>query len=196
MCRKLALISLSCLYLLLSRAACADPPASLPERVKLDAAWIKEESPELGGLAVVEMVANFYRQPLTEDQKDWLRACSKKTSGITGNDLLMVMKTAEYEAVIFSGELSPQEPAGLYYQLRQRRPLMVMVTSKDGRNSHFDLIVGYNQNQAKLYFIDPSTGPLTLSTRDFAPAWEKAHCFTLLAMPEKLVDPSAPSKHH
>ncbi len=193
--RKRTFLYLAYFLLISGRVPCpgAPPYLSVPGKVKLDAVWVKEESPELCGLAAVEMVTDYYGQKLNDGQKDLLRACAKKGSGIKGSDLLMVIRTCDYEGAVFYGTLSPQGPAGLYYNLGQRRPLIVMLTSKDGRNSQYDLVVGYHLKQGKIFVLDPSIGPMAFSIKDFAPAWERAHFFTLLAMPEKRVDPPTPS---
>jgi ABC-type bacteriocin/lantibiotic exporter with double-glycine peptidase domain len=161
------------------------PTQNLPQ-AKLEVAWIKQVSPNLCGLAAIEMVENFYGQKLNETQKDWLRTAAASGAGLKGSDLVTVLRAGEDEAVVFPGTLSSEGPTGLYYQLNKGRPLVVMITSKDGHNSHYDVVVGCDLKQGQLLVIDPAIGPLSVSIKDFSAAWDRARNFTLLAVPESL----------
>lgn len=155
---------------------------------RLEILWIKQESPNLCGLANLEMVSKFYGQPLNDTQKEWLRTNAQSGVGLKGSDLVTALRAADYEAAVFPGTLSADEDTGLYYHLNKGRPLILMITSKDGHNSHYDVVLGYDLNQGQLFIIDPALGPLTVSLKDFTAAWDRAHNFTLLAMPQKLVE--------
>ncbi len=162
------------------------PTQNLPE-IKLEVAWTKQVSPNLCGLAAIEMIEGFYGQKLNDTQKDWLRTAAASGSGLKGSDLVTVLRAEDDEAVVFPGTFSAEGPTGLYYQLNIGRPLVVMITSKDGHNSHYDVVVGYDLKQGQLLVIDPAIGPLSVPIKDFAAAWNRARNFTLLAVPESLV---------
>jgi ABC-type bacteriocin/lantibiotic exporter with double-glycine peptidase domain len=163
-------------------------PTPAVRETRLEIPWIKQESPNLCGLANLEMISKFYSEPLNDTQKEWLRTNARNGTGLKGSDLVTVLRAADYEAVVFPGTLSADENTGLYYHLNKGRPLVLMITSKDGHNSHYDIVLGYDLNQGQLFIIDPAVGPLTVSVKDFMAAWDRAHNFTLLAMPKKIVE--------
>lgn len=163
-------------------------PTPTVHETRLEIPWIKQESPNLCGLANLEMISKFYGQPLNDTQKEWLRTNAQSGVGLKGSDLVTALRAADYEAAVFPGTLSADENTGLYYHLNKGRPLILMITSKDGRNSHYDIVTGYDLNQGQLFIIDPAVGPLTVSLKDFTTAWDRAHNFALLAMPQTLVE--------
>jgi ABC-type bacteriocin/lantibiotic exporter with double-glycine peptidase domain len=163
------------------------PEAALPS-VKLEVSWVKQESPNLCGLANLEMIAKFYNQKLNQTQEEWLRTTAAAGSGLKGLDLVTVLRAADYEAVVFPGTLTADENTGLFYHLKKGRPLILMITSKDGHNSHYDVLTGFDLKQGQLFVVDPAVGPLTVSLKEFALAWDRAKNFTLLAVPKSVVE--------
>src|SRR5581483_11483339 len=154
------------------------------QAVQLAVPFEMQEDPKACGLAVLKMLNGYYNQKLNQAQLDWIRTNSQAGEGVMASELVVVLRAAEYETALFQGTLD-KEKTGLYYHLDKKRPLIVMITSKDLKNSHYDIITGYDPAKSLLLIMDPATGPMTVSTDEFNPAWERAHNFTLLAVPKK-----------
>ena len=163
-------------------------PVSILPPVKLEVSWVKQENPNLCGLAALEMLTHFYNQKLNQTQEDWLRTTAGSGSGLKGLDLVTVLRAADYETAVFPGTLSGDESTGLFFHLKKGRPMILMITSKDGHNSHYDVVTGFDQKQGQLFVVDPAIGSLNVPIKDFTLAWDRAKNFTLLAMPKSLVE--------
>jgi len=160
--------------------------------VQLTVPYFKQETSSLCGLAVVQMICDYYKQKLNQTQKDWLKTIAKSEEGLAGSELVSVLRAADYYTAVFPGTLEGKK-TGLYYHLDKKRPVIVMISSKDGKNSHYDVVTGYDAKQSLLLMMDPASGPITVSTSDFSGAWKRANCFTLLAMPRKQVEAKTPT---
>jgi ABC-type bacteriocin/lantibiotic exporter with double-glycine peptidase domain len=173
---------------------CDQPVTLSKEAVVLPVAFEKQEAPRLCGLAAANMVANFYGQAFDQGYQDQLKAVSeggKGSKGILGSELLVTFRAADYDAAVFTGTLDKQE-TGIYLHLDKHRPLIVMITSADRTKSHYDVVSGYDPKKSLILLLDPASGPLTLSAQDFLPAWRRANCFTLLAVPKKMNTEATP----
>ena len=86
-------------------------PVALPP-VKLEVPWVKQENPNLCGLAVLEMITKFYEQKLNQTQEDWLRTTAATGSGLKGLDLVTVLRAADYEAAVFPEPFRAEDSTG------------------------------------------------------------------------------------
>jgi len=185
----------ACVIPLLSeRGADTSSPVTLSRQaVQLTVAFEKQETARECGLAAAKMIGGYYDQNLSDTQQEWLRTVSKAGEGIMGSELVVSLRAADYDTAVFPGTLD-KKGTGLYYHLEKRRPLILMITSKDGKTSHYDVLTGYDPKNSLLILLDPAMGPVTVTTKDFLPAWKRANCFTLLAVPKKLNAQPTPSK--
>jgi len=175
------------------QAAPAAAPLTLSHQtVQLAVPFEKQETARQCGLAAAKMVCGYYGQKFNETQEDWLKTVSKAGDGIMGSELVVSLRAADYDTAVFQGTLDKKK-TGLYYHLDKRRPLVIMITSKDGKASHYDVLTGYDAKNSLLLVLDPASGPLTLSTVDLLPAWKRANYFTLLAVPKKLNAQATPA---
>ena len=177
----------------------AKPVTLSKQAVLLKVPFEKQETPRQCGLAAANMLCAYYDQKLNDTHKDWLQTLSKSGDGIMGAEMMAVLRAADYETAVFPGTMDDKgavedKKTGLYYHLNKGRPLIVMITSKDGKSSHYDVLTGYDPRKSLLLLLDPATGPVTVSTKDFIPAWERANRFTLLAVPKKVVEEEAKKK--
>lgn len=169
--------------------------------VQLKVPFEEQGTPRECGLAVANMLCGYYGQKLNETLRGRLKDLARSADGITGAELLAVLRAADHEAAVFPGTLDDKgavedKKTGLYYHLNKGRPLIVMITSKDGKNSHYDVLTGYDPQRSLLLLLDPATGPVTVSTKDFLPAWKRANHFTLLAVPKKTVEDEKEKNAH
>ena len=188
-----ALLLLTCV-IFPGRGRCDQAPTLSKEAVVLPVIFVKQDTPRLCGLAAANMVAGFYGQAFDQAYQDQLKAVSeggKGSKGIMGSELLVTFRAADYDAAVFTGTLDKQE-TGLYLHLNKHRPLIVMITSADRAKSHYDVVNGYDLKKNLIILQDPASGPLTLTTQDFLPAWRRANCFTLLAIPKNMNTEATP----
>lgn len=162
-------------------------PAPTPGEVQLTVPFEKQNTPNECGLSAAKMVCGFYGQKMSGTWEDWLLAGSKGRKGILGSELVIAFNSMGYDTAVFSGTVD-RKITGLYYHLDKGRPLIVMITSKDGKNSHYDVVTGYNQPKSQISVLDPALGPLILAIKDFIPAWSRANYFTLVAVPAQLMN--------
>ena len=80
---------------------------------------------------------------------------------------------------------------GLYRNLDLKRPLIVMVTSVDGKISHYAVVTGYDPIKKLMILSDPAgdaNEPFTVAS--FEAGWKRANYFTLLAVPKSQETPT------
>jgi len=188
--RGLALYA--CLAVSLVRPSIAGSPVRLSENsVRIKVPVEKQETPRQCGLACAQMIGGFYGQKLSAYIVNNLESVSEAGTGIMGSELLIAFRAADYDAAVFPGTLD-KEKTGLFYHLDKKRPLIVMITAKDMKNSHYDVVTGYDPINQLLLITDPSTGPMTITTKAFLPAWRRTQFFTLLAIPKKFNTEATP----
>lgn len=154
--------------------------------VRLEVPFEKQEEPRDCGLAVLNMLSGYYGQKLNQTQVDWLKTNSQAGKGIMASELMVVLGAADFETALFQGTMDG-DMTGLFHHLDKHHPLIVMITARDGDNSHYDLVTGYDPDRKLLLLNDPAVGPITVTIGDFQPAWERANRFTLLAVPKSLL---------
>lgn len=155
------------------------------QAVLLDLPLVRQNSPNLCGLAAVEMLTRYYNVRLTEEQSDSLKKEAARNKGITGKVLKRVLTEQGYFTAVFSGTLD-RKVSGLYRHLDLRRPLIVMVEG-DGRDkNHYVLAVGYDEGTNAIVLLDPVRGGIAMPLVNFRKVWGKVDNFTLLAVPKGL----------
>jgi len=162
--------------------------------VQLKVPFEKQQEPRECGLAVLKMISSFYGQKLEQTQIDWIKNNSQAGEGVMASELVIVLRAADFETALFPGTLD-RKTTGLYHHLDKHRPLIVMITSKDRKSSHYDIITGYDPKKSLLLIMDPATGPVTVAAQDFEPAWQRANYLTLLAVPKKLLEKTPTPGH-
>lgn len=159
------------------------PVNDLGLHVVLDVPYQRQISENLCGLAVVEMLTRYHGVPLNQTQRDQLVKEAGKIGGISDTTLKAVLQEAGYFAYIFNGLLG-YEVTGLYHNLDQKRPVVVMYGPKDGTIGHYVLVTGYDRLRGVLVVMDPLRGRQVEREEKFLPKWERSGRFTLLVMPK------------
>jgi ABC-type bacteriocin/lantibiotic exporter with double-glycine peptidase domain len=172
-----------------SSAKTVSPKDLSHETIQLKVPFVKQEAPEDCGLAVLKMVFAYYGQTMKEAQLDWVKKNTQPEEGTAAVDLMTVFKAAGFETALYPGTLDG-ESTGLFLQLNKRRPVIVMITSADGKNSHYDVLVGYDPIRHYIILLDPALGQVIVRQKDFEVAWKRANHFTLLALPQDKVPPT------
>jgi len=150
--------------------------------VVLNVPYHRQTSEDLCGLAVAEILTDYYHVPLSAAGRKQLLQEANKTSGISGATLKAVLQEAGYFAAVFRGSLDHQV-TGLYYNLDRRRPLVIMYLRKGSDLGHYVVVTGYDRAQGLLVVLDPATGRRVERKGRFLARWDGSGRFTLLAMP-------------
>jgi ABC-type bacteriocin/lantibiotic exporter with double-glycine peptidase domain len=138
----------------------------------------------LCGMAAMEMVNAYYGQTLDETEYSYMKLDARQNDGITGATMEVVFRASNYYTAVFKGTLDHQL-TGLFRNLDLKRPLIIMVQSKDGKVSHYAVLVGYDPVNQLLVISDPSGDPDELVDMAlFKTAWDRVDDFTLLAVPQ------------
>jgi ABC-type bacteriocin/lantibiotic exporter with double-glycine peptidase domain len=166
-------------------------PLSLSNKaVLLKVPFKRQTEPNLCGVAAIEMVAGYYGQELNQSQNQYLRIDANQTTGITGATMEVVLRASDYYTAIFQGTLD-RKLTGLYRNLDLKRPLIVMVTSADGKISHYAVVTGYDPVKKLIVLSDPAgdaNEPFAVAS--FEAGWKRANDFTLLAVPKSQETPT------
>jgi ABC-type bacteriocin/lantibiotic exporter with double-glycine peptidase domain len=158
-----------------------------PEAVLLDVPFKMQKDPNLCGLAVLEMLTLYYGKPPEKGKVEQLKREAGQKKAVTGATLENVLKAAGYHAAIFSGTFDDKANS-LYRHLDKGRPLIVMLSSDDGKTNHYELVTGYDWKKSLIAVSDPARGPLAIPLSSFSASWKRAKSFTLLAVPESRDD--------
>ncbi|MES2202367.1 MAG: cysteine peptidase family C39 domain-containing protein [candidate division FCPU426 bacterium] len=149
------------------------------DAVVLDVPFESQKAADLCGIAVLNMLTEYYGKKLDPDQAAILFREAKEKGGVSGASLKEALKVSGYTAVIFPGSLE-RGTAGLYDHLDRKRPLIVMV---GGGQRHYLVVIGYDSERENLVVLDPAKGRHIFPLEAFSEEWRKANNFTLLATP-------------
>jgi ABC-type bacteriocin/lantibiotic exporter with double-glycine peptidase domain len=131
----------------------------------------------------MDMLCRYHGVDLPEAKKQELRDLAKKKEGVSGAELKAVLESLGFEVFIFKGALD-RSPTGLYHHLDRERPVLVM-TSRDGKGFHYQVLMGYDEERGNLILYDQKRGTVLSAKPDFAKHWASANCFALLAVPKR-----------
>lgn len=154
--------------------------------------YVHQEDEKSCGLAVIAMLTQFYKKPITELQRQVLIAESGRLGGIKGATLVETLKNAGYFATLFPGTIEIGITS-LYENLNHGRPLIVMLEMGESQpiagkqqfiNHHYVLVTGYDPATNKIVLYDPAQGKEIVKASDFSARWERDNRFTILAIPE------------
>jgi ABC-type bacteriocin/lantibiotic exporter with double-glycine peptidase domain len=167
---------------LASTSGCAAPRRTLPPgAIELQVIGVTQSDPFTCGLATVEALAAYHGLALSEAARSEVAARTAVQEGLSGGELREVLEAAGFEAYVFRGTLD-DAPTGLLRQLARGRPPIVAIASAENRH-HYVLLVGYDPPTRDVALLDPAQGRIVLPARRFREVWERAGCFTLLALP-------------
>jgi len=150
------------------------------EAVRLDVPLVRQESPNLCGLAALAMLTRYHRTLLSGRNRESVAAAASRDRGTSGALLKSVLESERYFVSVFAGSLD-DAATGLYRHLRAGRPLIAMLSMGDYR--HYVVVAGFDPARDVLVVLDPVAGALAMRTQRFVSMWEKANRFTLLAVP-------------
>jgi ABC-type bacteriocin/lantibiotic exporter with double-glycine peptidase domain len=173
--RGTALISL--FFCLAGCAALAPSPS--PGKVALDLPFEAQAQFNLCGLASLDMLARFYKRPISPASALLLRQEAAAKGAISGNSMKSALEEDGFQVAVFPGTLD-RGLSGLYRHLDLGRPLIVM-TGLQPR--HYEVVVGYDEAKALVLVLDPALGPQEIPGAEFQKDWQEANRFTLLALP-------------
>ena len=162
----------------------APRPVKLSADAKvLDVPIEKQDAASLCGLVVVDMLTKYYRQELSSEQHDSLKSVAIANNGIDGDQLVASLTKAGYYAVVYPGALD-HTPTGVYSQIDNGRPVIVMLKSTVNGLTHFTIISGYDPTNDYVILTDPVLGQNVMRAKDFSDRWLGTSQFTLLAVPQ------------
>lgn len=150
-------------------SACATPKTG--GSVRLSVPHVRQAGTHSGGLASAQMVARYYKSPLSPRVERLMRLAS--TSGdLSGGELRSSLESSGYRVSVFTGRLG-HGASGLYSHLDRGEPVIVML------GSSYMIVDGYDGES--LWFIDPRHGSVRTTAADFDLAWQDSRRFALVA---------------
>lgn len=155
--------------------------------LRIEVPFVPQEKPYLCGLASATMITRYYQQPFAADRAAGLSQLAKTEQGLSGADLKSALQEAGYFVAVFPGSLDHSE-VGLYTELDQKRPLVVMLGSTA---RHYCVLAGYDEAQGTVDLVDPDSGERLMGKPEFLKAWDESNRFSLLALPSALLAPGA-----
>ncbi|TAJ77165.1 MAG: hypothetical protein EPO42_10710 [Gallionellaceae bacterium] len=162
-----------------------NPPTITKDSVVLEVKFVPQPDVKLCGIAVVDMLAGYYSKPIGSIHRENMIRIANEENGMTGVRLKEFFEGGNYFTAIFPGTLS-REVSGIYYHLDSRRPLVVMLGTKDKESFHYVVVNGYNPILRNLILLDPARGQYVVSEEYFLERWQIANRFMLVAYPNNL----------
>jgi ABC-type bacteriocin/lantibiotic exporter with double-glycine peptidase domain len=178
-----ALVSIAGCAMLGARNSAPQPVKLSADAKVLDVPIEKQDAASLCGLVVVDMLTKYYRQELSSEQHDSLKSIAIANNGIDGDQLVASLNKAGYYAVVYPGALD-HTPTGIYSQIDNGRPVIVMLKSTVNGLTHFTIISGYDPKNDYVILTDPVLGQNVMRAKDFSDRWLGTSQFTLLAVPQ------------
>lgn len=148
----------------------------------LDVPFEPQQSPDLCGLVVVDMLTLYYQKELSATARDQLKNAALTEHGVSGDELLVSLREAGYQAVVYSANLD-HEATGIYSEIDQGRPVIVMLENRRDNRRHFTIVAGYEPLEDYVVLMDPIFGRGIMRGKDFKERWLRTGRFTLLAVP-------------
>ncbi len=154
----------------------------------LDVPFVKQEK-SLCGAACISMVLQYWDVKLETSPASSTRQAaeigkalySKEARGILGSDMERYFRKQRFDAFIFEGQWTDLE-----HHLSKGRPLLVCLKPA-GSSLHYVVVVGLDSEQGQVLINDPAQRKLLRWERsEFEKAWNLAHRWTLLAVPQTL----------
>jgi hypothetical protein len=160
------------------------PPARVPpwpqNAVLLKVPPVRQEGRYLCGIAAAKMVEQYYGLEFSSATAAALFA-EAKDHGATGGGLKKAFEDSGYYAEVFPGTLD-HEVTGLYRYLDRGWPVIIMLGRPDVA-AHYVVLIGYDDQDHRLAFLDPERGPIVDELEEFNRVWVQSRNFALLAVP-------------
>jgi ABC-type bacteriocin/lantibiotic exporter with double-glycine peptidase domain len=155
--------------------------------VVLPVPHVRQEHAQSCGWAVASMLFKYYDQPIRDEDRELLLREPESDDGVTGLALKELLERNGFRAIIFAGgQLDDEGPRGVSYHIGRGWPLVVMI-SPEGSRHHYVVVSGLDELRELVVMVEPVRGEVICGWQDFMELWARGNCFTLLAVPEKLV---------
>jgi ABC-type bacteriocin/lantibiotic exporter with double-glycine peptidase domain len=169
---------------LVATSGCVQPltPAALsPQAVVLPVPVVQQDELYECGLVSLSSLCQYHRVTIPQPVREALVRTAAEREGLSGAELAAALESLGLEVHIYQGTLD-HSPTGLYQQIDEGRPLLVMTREALGA-PHYCLFAGYDNERDTVYLLDPRRGPVVWPVAAFRSHWERAQKFTLLAVP-------------
>jgi ABC-type bacteriocin/lantibiotic exporter with double-glycine peptidase domain len=174
-------ISAGCI---LSPIRAYDPRRISPGSICLDVPIVRQPDQVTCGLCVAEMLSQYYRMPISDEDRDLIRRRAVSEQGTPAKLLKAVLERSGFRVIIFKGEsLDGDTPTSITYHLRKKRPLVVMVSAR-GRRDHYMVVSGRDVANDMIIFEDPGKGHVMCRGWVFRRMWAQSDFLVLLAVPD------------
>lgn len=184
--KRLAVVILACCSGCVAWAPAAPGQVS-PDAVVLAVPAYEQQGQYDCGHATLSMLFAYYAHKPDAARSQALSAKAESEFGTTGADLCSYLESEEFDALLFSGEIS-NELTGLFYHLDRGRPLIACLgnDATDKTSRHFVLVVGYDPHSELIFVQDPVRGGVRIAYWQFDVFWKRCDRFCLLAVPKTL----------
>jgi hypothetical protein len=97
--------------------------------------------------------------------------------GLKAGELQELARARGLDAFVVKGE-----PADLRTEIERRRPLIVGLAQRAGRDAigHYEVVIGFDQARRLILTLDPAAGWRESSFQDFAAEWAGAQQLALV----------------
>lgn len=152
-----------------------------PRAVVLEVPFEGKATPNMCGLAAVEMLTRYYNRPLENPERAAIEDEIRRDKSVTAGFVKTVLERAGYQVAVFPGTLD-REITGLYRHIDLRRPLVVLLEPPGGAACYW-LVIGYDPEREMIVVLDPVRGPLAVARQTFSTSWAAKENLTILALP-------------
>jgi ABC-type bacteriocin/lantibiotic exporter with double-glycine peptidase domain len=128
------------------------------------------------GAAALAMVLRYWGVPA---DADGLAAAvpAARERGLRAGELRELARARGLDAFVVKGE-----PADLRSEIERRRPVIVGLAQRAGRETfgHYEVVIGFNHALQMILTLDPAAGWRESSLQDFAVEWAGAQQLVLV----------------
>ncbi|HMF41433.1 MAG TPA: cysteine peptidase family C39 domain-containing protein [Polyangia bacterium] len=138
--------------------------------------FVAQRSERDCGAAALAMVLRYWR---VDADVDGLVAAvpAARDRGLKAGELRELARARGLDAFVIKGE-----PDHLLQEIRARRPIIVGLAQRAGRETigHYEVVIGFNHARLQILTLDPAAGWRVSSYQDFAAEWAGAQQLTLI----------------
>jgi ABC-type bacteriocin/lantibiotic exporter with double-glycine peptidase domain len=133
------------------------------------------------GAAALAMVLRFW-QPATNDEtvRSWIGSVDAD-KGLAAGRMREIVRGKGLEAFLIEGKFED-----LVREVGQQRPIIVGIVRISGRRAypHYEVVVGVNESQRKVFTADPAEGWREQDYAEFEARWRPSRRLALVVFPD------------
>jgi ABC-type bacteriocin/lantibiotic exporter with double-glycine peptidase domain len=138
--------------------------------------FVEQRSDRDCGAAAMAMVLRYWGVQTGADSV-MIAGRSSDERGLKASELRELLRARGLDAFLVKGE-----PADLRAEVERRRPLIVGLARRMGRETiaHYEVVIGFHPERRRILTLDPAAGWRESSFDDFAAEWAGARQLALV----------------